>query len=146
LPLWNVKGILSREEEAQCRKFVEVNKHLNRRNPVFLMVVALVFSGATGCVEMLSHRDIKPPCESPAPIEGRFDSRAPGFLIHLQPAADAKSIAHDLASRYGFQLGTVVSGGTVITAGPMTPQTVAALRCDSAVKAITHNFILEHVT
>jgi len=70
------------------------------------MVVALVLSGASGCAETLSHRDIKPPFESPAPVEGRFDSRAPGFLIQLRPAADAVSVAHDLGIRYGFRHGS----------------------------------------
>jgi hypothetical protein len=85
-------------------------------------------------------------CEAPALLEGKVESRAPGFLIQLWPAADVASVASDLAIRYGFQLRPVFSvGSTIVTAGPMTPQAVAALRCDSAVRTVSHDAVLEHV-
>jgi hypothetical protein len=109
------------------------------RSAMIRTVVAVVLIGPTGCAETMTHRDARPICEPQAPIEGKFDSRAPGFLIRLRPAADMVSVAHELAARYGFQLGIVDSVNTVITAGPMSPPAVAALRCDSAVEAIHHD-------
>jgi hypothetical protein len=127
-------------------KCADLNQHLSRWGAISQTVIALVLSSATGCTDTLSHRDIKPPCESPAPLEGRFDSRAPGFIIELQPAADVVSVAHDLAIKYGFHVRTVGAPGTIFSAGPMTSQTVAALRCDSALKAISHDGYMVHLT
>jgi hypothetical protein len=79
-------------------------------------------------------------------LQGKFDSRAPSFLIRLRPVADVTSVARDLAIRYGVALRPVFSAGsTIITVGSMRPETVAALRCDPAVEAISHDAVLEHV-
>jgi hypothetical protein len=109
---------------------------------VALVLLAVV----SGCATTSSHRDIRPSCRAPAPLEGRFDPRAPNFVVELQPAADVSSVATDLAFRYaGFHPRSVFTGSTVLVAGEMTPQTVAALRCDAAVKSISHDRVLTHL-
>jgi hypothetical protein len=108
----------------------ELNQHSLRWRVRSRLVIALLLANAAGCADTLSHRDIRPPCEFPAPLEGKFDSRAPGFLIEIRPAADVVDVAHDLAIRYGFHISTVGAPSPFFVAGPMTPQTVgrAAMR------------------
>jgi len=125
---------------------VDLNQHRFRWSAVLWTVGALILSGTSGCAATSSYRDIRPPCEAPALLQGKFDSRAPSFLIRLRPVADVTSVARDLAIRYGVALRPVFSAGsTIITVGSMTPETVAALRCDPAVEAISHDAVLEHV-
>ena len=104
------------------------------------MAVAATFVVLSGCAHATSGRDLKPPCASPAQIEGKFDSRAPGFFIRLKPTADRLSVARELAARYGFELRTVLStADPVIISGPMSAEKVAQLRCDPAVETLSHD-------
>ena len=118
-----------------------------RLSAVVGLLGALTLFGLSGCADTQSYRDIRPVCKAPAKLQGHFDARAPGFVIELEPTVEAASVASDLAIRYGFPLRSLYPGDIlIVTTGPMTPQTVAALRCDPAVKTMSHEVILEHVT
>jgi hypothetical protein len=123
------------------------HQHALRASAVVWLLGALTLFGISGCADSRSHRDISPLCTAPAKLEGHFDARAPGLVIELRPTAEAASVASDLAIRYGFPLRPLYSGDSlIVTTGSMTPQTVAALRCDPAVKTVGHDVLLEHVT
>ena len=117
-----------------------------RLSAVVWSLGALTLSNISGCADTLSYRDIRPSCKAPATLQGQFDSRAPGFVIELRPTADAASVANDLALRYAFPLRPLYPADSlIVTTSSMTPQTVAELRCDPAVKTISHEVILKSV-
>ena len=127
-------------------RWVVGGQHRIRCGAAFWSIVTLIVTDIAGCADTRSYRDISPLCKAPASLRGHFDARAPGFVIELQPTAEAASVASDLAIRFGFPLRPLYPAGSlIVTTGWMTPRTVAALRCDPAVKTISHELILEHV-
>ena len=111
------------------------------------MASPLVVLSISGCAVTASYRDIRPACRAPAPLGGKYDPQVPDFWVELRPAADLASVANDLVSRYGIHPRSPLPGGdTVLTVGEMSPETVAALRCDPAVASVNHDEVLKNVT
>ena len=103
-------------------------------------VVPLILSSTSGCADTSSYRDIRPVCKAPAVLNGKFDPSAPGLFIQLQPTDDVESVTNEMMVRLGVQPRPLFAADSlIITAGPMTPEAVAALRCDPAVKSVTHD-------
>ena len=76
---------------------------------------------------------VQPPCESPAALLGEFDPAAPGYIVVYREGVDAAGETDRLAMKYGFQprfVYTHVLGGF---SAELTPQTVAAVRCEATV-------------
>jgi len=112
---------------------------------VLWMASALLLSSTSGCAGTASYRDIRPACKAPAPLSGKFDPQSPDFWIQLRPAAEMAFVVNDLATRYGIHPRSPLPEGEVITVGSMSPETVAALRCDPAVAAIGHDKVIKNV-
>jgi hypothetical protein len=96
-------------------------------------------AGATGCAaipEVLS-----PSCNQPAPLDGRHDPRAPGYIVQLvDDVADVHSFVHQIAEKYSFTPSavyeTAIKGFAVKT---MKPEALASLRCEPKVRGISFN-------
>jgi hypothetical protein len=100
---------------------------------------------AAGCqASAPSSRELR--CASPAPLTGRPDARAPGYIVLFHDSVDANVETTRLAAHYGFSprnvYNTVVRG----FAAEMTPATLAAVRCERSVQSIGHNGVLGHAT
>jgi hypothetical protein len=111
-------------------------------------IAVLVLAGVSGCATSSAYRDIRPSCQAPAPLVGKFDPRAPDFSVELRPGVDVTSVVDDLAKRYeGFHPRNACPCGTsvAVATGEMTPETVAALRCDPAVARVSHDQVLKHL-
>lgn len=84
-------------------------------------------------------RVVEPECEQPAPLEGSWDRRAPGYLIDLDRRIKTPPLAAAmLADEYGFTIDFQYSNGTIFVE-ELPPETVAALRCASDVDRVTYN-------
>ena len=84
---------------------------------------------------------VAPACANPAPLLGKFDPRAPGYLVALVSAKNFEATVATLAARHGFQVEYFYE--TIHSfAVRLEPETVAALRCELQVKFIEHNQIL----
>src|SRR5918999_4237604 len=76
---------------------------------------------------------LAPPCDSPAPLVGIWDARAPRYIVVFHDTIDVTPEIDRLAARYGFQPRHVyehVLGGF---SAVLTPQTLASLRCEPSV-------------
>jgi hypothetical protein len=81
---------------------------------------------------------IVPSCSNPAPLNGKFDARATGFIVVLTNNANVASDLGMLASRYQFVPDKVYVSINGFFA-ELTDSVVAELRCESVVKYIEHN-------
>lgn len=99
-----------------------------------LMLAAVLCASCAG-----APRVVEPECEQPAPLEGSWDRRAPGYLIDLDRRIKTPPLAAAmLADEYGFTIDFQYSNGTIFVE-ELPPETVAALRCASDVDRVTYN-------
>jgi|GEM_PF-2317518 len=85
---------------------------------------------------------IEPSCADPAPLEGTYDSRAPGYIVSLEQGTDAQATADELAARYGFEVQRVFQSLPGFSA-ELTPEVVAAIRCEPVVVLVEHDGVVE---
>jgi hypothetical protein len=98
------------------------------------------------CIALCSCRsirlDVTPACAKPAPLEGKYDRRAPGYGIVLKGAAqDFWPTLGRWEREYSLRVDSKQYLFNMIQA-TMTPAEVARLRCDPAVKFIEHNGVV----
>lgn len=98
------------------------------------------------CIALCSCRstrlDVTPACAKPAPLEGKYDRRAPGYGIELTGTAqdfwptvgrwEREYSLHVDSNQYLFNMIQVT----------MTPGEVARLRCDPAVKQVEYHRVV----
>jgi len=83
---------------------------------------------------------VEPACPNPAPLEGAYDPRAPGYLVIFHDGVDAQATADELAAQYGFTVERVWTAALLGFSTPdATPEAVAGLRCEPTVKLVEHN-------
>ena len=84
--------------------------------------------------------DVKPACADPAPLTGAFDARAPGYIVVLNDGSAVDATTDRLAASYHFttrfRYYSALHGFATLDA---TPEAIAALRCDAAVRSVEHN-------
>lgn len=82
---------------------------------------------------------LEPACASPKPLVGTWDPRASGYIVVLREGANAPVVVPWLEQKYGFQ--AIRGYYTVIPAffAYLSPELVAALRCDYDVRWIEYN-------
>ncbi len=78
------------------------------------------------------------PCAHPAPLYGEFHPTTPGYLVQFRPGTNAREMARALAAKYGFALEFVWEVAILGFAAQLTPETVAALRCEPSILAIEY--------
>jgi hypothetical protein len=78
---------------------------------------------------------VEAPCNQPVPVNGKWDSSAPGYLVGYD-----SSIVDplEISRRLGFEAESIFSdwGFYVRT---LSPQVLARLRCESGIRYIDHN-------
>jgi len=78
-------------------------------------------------------------CASPAPLQGYFDSRAPGYIVVLNAGTDVDGALASLQARYGFTPVHVYRSALLGFSARLTPDTVEAIRCEPVVKYVEYN-------
>lgn len=95
---------------------------------------------AAGCDDLLpSGVDrIATRCLHPAPLDGRFDPRAPGYVVMYRDGTDAAAETWRLALRHRFRPGHVY---TVLLgfSADLSVQALAGVRCEDSVRLVSHN-------
>ena len=108
-----------------------------------LLVMSLAVL-ALGCQEATAPSSptfelLKPSCTSPAPVLGRFDPGAPGFIVVFNAGIDAAQEASRLAGVYGFTPRFIYTHGLQGFSAQLTPTTLAAVRCEVSVNYTEFN-------
>ena len=108
--------------------------------------VALRLVAALLCMALFSCRstrlEVSPACAKPAPLEGKYDRRAPGYAIELNGTAqDFWPTVGRWEREYSLHVDSKLYLFNMIQV-TMTPGEVARLRCDPAVKSIEHNSVV----
>ena len=83
-----------------------------------------------------------PTCIAPAPLLGRADARAPGYIAVYHDTVNATTETSRLAAEYDFQpiaVWNVVIRGFAAT---LMPPAVAGIRCEPTVRYVQHSGIL----
>ena len=84
-------------------------------------------------------REMTPQCSSPAPFN-KFSCVAPGYIVVYKDGTNAATVTAQLEAKYGFRslaVWQIVPGFAAL----LSVQTVAALRCEPAVRFIEENAI-----
>lgn len=94
-----------------------------------------------GCRESLSPnaRLVSPLCENPAALLGQFDPNAPGYIVVFHDDVDAREETDRLAARYAFEPRAVWEFALRGFWADLSPEVVAALRCEASVKYMEYN-------
>jgi hypothetical protein len=102
--------------------------------------ISLLALTAVGCREVSAPNSDR--CAQPAPLLGRYDPAAPGFIVQYRDGIDAVSETSRLASRYDFTPTYVYTAALHGFAAPLTPDVVASLRCESSVASVEHDGVV----
>jgi hypothetical protein len=81
------------------------------------------------------------PCTAPAPLFGQADPRAPAFIVVYHDTVDATAETARLAALYSFRPTAVWATGLRGFVAPLSPQALASLRCEPAVRYVDHEAI-----
>lgn len=83
-----------------------------------------------------------PNCLRPAPLLGSYDPAAPGFIVVYRNGVDAVAETKVLAAKYQFTPTSVWTAALQGFAAEMSPQAVAAVRCEPSVLDVEHNALV----
>ncbi len=98
----------------------------------------LTLLGLEACLG-LSGSGLRPPCEHPAPLLGKPDPAAPGYLVVFHEGVQARAETDRVAARYGFRPIHVYEHALRGFSADLTPAVVANLRCEANVRYIEYN-------
>jgi hypothetical protein len=82
---------------------------------------------------------IAPACADPAPLGGEPDARAPGFIVVFEDNVEARPETNRLAEVYGFTPRYIYEFALQGFAADLTPDVVAAVRCEATVQSVSHD-------
>jgi len=78
-------------------------------------------------------------CASPAPLQGYFDPRAPGYIVVFNADTDVDRALAMLQARYDFRPNRVYGSALLGFSALLSADTVEAIRCESVVKYVAYN-------
>jgi hypothetical protein len=81
---------------------------------------------------------LSPPCDNAAPLLGTWNPAAPRYIVVFHDTVDVRTEVDRLVSRYGFQPRHVyehVLGGF---SAPLSPLTLADIRCEPSIRYVKH--------
>ncbi len=98
-----------------------------------------LFAGGIFVAGCMTTPDVlAPPCNSPAVLDGKFHPGTPGYLISVQDSVtNVESLVQELASKHAFKPGSIMSSVGIFSVKTLTPQSLAALRCEPAIRGIS---------
>jgi hypothetical protein len=103
--------------------------------PAFILVIAIFVGGCVGHPAALA-----PACEQPAPLDGKWDPKTPGYIIMFtKDVDDSRAFAHALAAKYGFTPESIFGAVRGFSVLELSPQAVVGLRCEPGIHAISFN-------
>jgi len=89
-----------------------------------------------------SERLVPPTCSDPAPLLGKVDPRAPGYIVMYNDGVDARLETARLAAAYGFVPAHVYEFAIRGFGADLTPEVVAGLRCEATIHSVEHNAVV----
>lgn len=117
---------------------------MQHQRTVLLITGASILSMLAGCSAVPSSPYallVRPRCRTPAPLEGTYDPRAPGFIVQLHDTVNVALEAARLAQAYAFTPTSVLTSVHMVTTPALSDTTVAALRCEATVVSVAHDAI-----
>ena len=90
-----------------------------------------------GTVFFVAVSTITPPCANPAPLSVGTCYVLNSYIVVLQPGNDPNALAQEFATKYGGTIRHVFPALDAFELDGLTPDAVAQMRCESAVKAIS---------
>ena len=106
-----------------------------RQASAFILVIAMFTGGCAGQPAVLA-----PPCEQPAPLDGKWDPKTPGYIIMFtKDVDDARVLALALAAKYGFTPESIFGAIRGFSVQELSPQALRGLRCEPKIHAISFN-------
>jgi hypothetical protein len=107
-----------------------------------LLVAVLTTIGASRGGRQLRIAFLGQVCFHPAPLHGKFDPRAPGYIVIFRRGMDAKDETERLEADYGFSATWVWTITPGFSAG-LDESVRDMLRCEPAVEFIEYNALLQ---
>jgi hypothetical protein len=104
-------------------------------NPVGILVAFAMISGCVSAPEV-----VEPNCSNPAPLAGKFDRRAPGYIaMFVDGVTNAEAMTRELAREHGFTPESTFRTIKGFSVQVLTPTALAGLRCEPTIKGISFN-------
>jgi hypothetical protein len=87
---------------------------------------------------------VTPSCSDPSPLEGEWHEETPGYLVSMRsswmPALLRVTV---LEWKYDFRAGRIFRSSRIFFISSISPQSLAALRCDLAIRYVEYNMPLQ---
>lgn len=100
--------------------------------------MTLVLAMSSSCVSTPDL--VEPSCSMPAPLDGTFDRRAPGYIVMFADGvSDAAAVTRELARKHGFTPESIFRSIKGFAVEVIRPTALANLRCESTIKGISFN-------
>jgi hypothetical protein len=97
---------------------------------------------AAGCTDLLAPGAVLPPaCADPAALLGTYDVRAPGYIVVFREGVDPEAETARLGAMHDFEPMYVYAAALRGFAALLSPQAVAAIRCESSVHYVEHDAV-----
>ena len=103
----------------------------------FMCLVFLLF----GCSINLGTQTREVSCQKLAPLNGNKNDRELGYIVVFKDDVDSKEIATTLAAAHGFVIDHIYEYTIKGFAAKMSDTSLAAVRCESAVKYVEYDQI-----
>lgn len=113
------------------------------RGPV--LSIMLVWLGIAACAdsEPRSEPPSDPPCSDPAPLDGTFDARAPGYVVTFHAGVDTPAEVARLEESYGFTAQYVFTEALQGFAATFDANVRDMMRCEPSVAVVQHDGVFE---
>ena len=89
---------------------------------------------------------LEPACSDPAPLKGKYEPRAPGYIFTLtggvenRTPEEVRALVRELADTYDFEPASVYEHALAgFFVEELPPEVLAALRCEPIIERISHN-------
>lgn len=78
-----------------------------------------------------------PACEQPAPLNGKWDRKAPGYIVMFtEDVVDARSLAYELGDEHGFTPHGIYGASKGFSVSELSPRALADLRCERQIRGV----------
>jgi hypothetical protein len=103
-----------------------------------LWALAIVVTGCASAPPV-----VEPTCANSIPLGGRWDRRAPGYIVRLRAGIDSRTVMTAYTQQYGFVARSI--GEPYFFIEEIAPAALADLRCERDVVAIFHDANLGNI-